>query len=118
MTNWPGDQRRGLRDKPGHARQNEQLAYVYDHAGNLAYRTNNLIGLPLVQNFQVNADNELTAQTNGGKLTVVGTTTSQATNVTVKGINQATLYGDASFSAGQMPLLTSYTAVARDSYGR
>ncbi len=102
----------------GTPRQNEQLAYVYDHAGNLTYRTNNIVGLPLVQNFQVNADNELTSQTNGGKLTVVGTTTSTASSVKVNTTNTATLYGDATFSAGGMPLLTSYTAVAQDSYNR
>jgi RHS repeat-associated protein len=37
----------------------------------------------LIQNFQVNSLNELTANTNDGTLTVMGTTTSRATNVTV-----------------------------------
>ena len=48
-------------------------------AGNLAYRTNNA----LVEKFQVSSVNELTTGTNGGRLTVMGTTSSQATNVTV-----------------------------------
>ena len=61
--------------------------------------------------------NELTANTNGGTLTVVGTTTSQATNVTVNGTNAAH-YGDATFAAPNMPLTTNYTAIASDSYGR
>jgi RHS repeat-associated protein len=92
---------------------NEQLAYGFDRAGNLNYRTNNA----LIQNFAVNSDNELTMATNGGTLTVVGTTTSQATNVTVNGTN-ALRYGDATFAATNMPLTTTYTAVASDSYGR
>jgi hypothetical protein len=51
---------------------NEQLAYGFDPAGNLNHRTNNA----LIQSFAVNSDNELTTATNGGTLTVVGTTTS------------------------------------------
>lgn len=60
---------------------------------------------------------ELTTGTNGGRLTVVGTTTSIATNVTVNGTN-ALLYGDATFAATNMPLTTTYTAIAKDGYGR
>ena len=51
-------------------RLNEQLGYAYDRAGNLTYRTNNA----LIENFRVNTVNELTNSTNGGTLTVVGTT--------------------------------------------
>jgi hypothetical protein len=68
-------------------------------------------------NFAVNSDNELTANTNGGKLTVMGTTTSVATNVTVNSSNAAP-YGDATFAATNMPLTTNYTAIAADKYGR
>ena len=92
---------------------NEQLRYAYDAAGNLNYRTNNT----LVENFAVNSVNELTTGTNGGRLTVMGTTSSQATNVTVNGTN-ALLYGDATFASTNMPLTTSYTAIAKDVYGR
>jgi len=95
-------------------RLNEQLRYVFDPAGNLMYRTNNT----LIANFAVNSDNELTANTNGGKLTVVGTTTSKATNVTVNSTNTAQRYGDATFAATNFPFLSSYTAVASDSLGR
>jgi RHS repeat-associated protein len=94
-------------------RMNEQLHYAFDPAGNLNYRTNNT----LIENFQVNSLNELTENTNGGRLTVLGTTTSQATNVTVNGTN-ALRYGDATFAATNMPLTTTYTATASDSYGR
>jgi RHS repeat-associated protein len=97
----------------GAARLNEQLHYVFDPAGNLNYRTNNA----LVENFQVNALNELTANTNGGTLTVMGTTTSQATNVTVNS-TAAAHYGDTTFAAAGLPLTTTYTATASDSYGR
>jgi RHS repeat-associated protein len=98
----------------GAARVNEQLHYGLDPAGNLNYRTNNTP----VENFQVNSLNELTANTNGGKLTVMGTATSQnSTTVTVNGTN-ALVYGDAAFAATNMPLTTTYTAIAADSYGR
>lgn len=71
----------------------------------------------LVENFQVNSVNELTTGTNGGRLTVMGTTSSQATNVTVNGTN-ALLYGDATFASTNMPLTSTYTAIAKDAYGR
>jgi YD repeat-containing protein len=59
-------------------RLQEQQGYAYDAAGNLNQRTNNV----LVQNFGVNNLNELSTVTRGGTLTVAGTTTSPATNVT------------------------------------
>jgi RHS repeat-associated protein len=72
----------------------------------------------MIENFQVNSLNELTQNTNGGRLTVMGTTTtSKATNVTVNGTN-ALIYGDATFAATNMPLMTTYTASASDIYGR
>lgn len=98
---------------PAATRLNEQLHYGYDAAGNLMHRTNNA----LVQSFAVNSNNELTANTNGGTLTVVGTTTSTATNVTVNGYS-ASRYGDATFASTNLPLTTTYTAIASDSYGR
>jgi len=96
-------------------RLNEQLHFGFDAAGNLNYRTNNT----LIENFQVNSLNELTVNTNGGRLTVIGTTTSSigTNNVTVNGTNAAH-YGDATFAATNMPLTTTYTAIASDSLGR
>jgi RHS repeat-associated protein len=94
-------------------RLNEQLHYGYDPAGNLAYRTNNA----LVENFQVNSLNELTLNTNGGSLTVVGTTTSTNAGVTVNS-TAASSYGDGTFAAAGLSLTTNYTAVAHDNYGR
>jgi RHS repeat-associated protein len=91
---------------------NEQLHYGFDPAGNLVYRTNNA----LVQNFRVNALNELTANTNGGTLTVMGATSSDAT-VTVNGAS-AVAYNDNTFAAANMPFATNYTAVAENSSGQ
>jgi hypothetical protein len=64
--------------------------------------------------------NELTAVTRSGTLTVAGTTTSQATNVTVNTL-LATLYGDFTFAKDGFTLVdgnNTFTAVAQDSYGR
>jgi RHS repeat-associated protein len=97
-------------------RWQEQLGYAYDAAGNLNYRTNNgLLGA-----FSVNNLNELTTVTNGGRLTVAGTTTTPATSVTVNTSN-AVLYADATFASTNQPWTNgnnSYTAVGQDSYGR
>jgi YD repeat-containing protein len=86
----------------GASRLNEQLHYAFDPAGNLAYRTNN----SLVANFRVNSVNELTTNTNGGTLTVMGTTTSPATSVSVNGI-AASMYGDSTFAATGLACLAS-----------
>ena len=66
---------------------NEQFRYAYDAAGNLALRTNDFAAAqPLVQTFSIgNALNQLTSVTRSGKLTVAGTTTTNATSVTVNG---------------------------------
>ena len=90
--------RHGLREASGTTRgkesggttnrRHEQLGYAYDAAGNLHFRTNNA----LTQTFNVNDLNELTTGTRSGTLTVAGTTTSAATNVTVKGsVNEIVL---------------------------
>jgi RHS repeat-associated protein len=88
------------------SRFNEQFGYAYDKAGNLAFNVNNL--------------NELTTETNKGTLTVAGTTTSPATDVTVNGAN-AILYSDSTFAKAGFTLtngLNSFTALAHDTYGR
>jgi|GEM_PF-1240982 len=85
-------------------------------AGNLNFRTNNA----LVQAFGVNSLNELTALTRSGTLTVEGTATSVATNVTVNTL-PATLYADGAFARTNLVLVngaTNYTAIAKDLYGR
>ncbi len=93
-----------------------QMGYTYDAAGNLNWRTNNAF----VQTFGVNSLNELTRVTRSGTLTVAGTTTSAATNVTVNALT-ATRYTDATFAREGFPLVdatTNFTAIAQDSYGR
>jgi RHS repeat-associated protein len=98
-------------------RLHEQFGYAYDKAGNLSYRTNNA----LVESFSVNTLNELTqAGVVDGTLTVAGTITSSATNVTVNNSN-AVLYLDQTFARANHPLsdgTNTFTAVAQDSLGR
>ena len=97
-------------------RWQEQFGYAYDAAGNLNFRTNNA----LVQTFNVNSLNELTTTTNAGRLTVAGTTTSPATNVTVNTLN-AVLYADVTFAATNFTIANgnnTFTAIAKDVYGR
>jgi len=94
----------------------EQLRYVYDSAGNLSYSTNN----QFVQTFNVNELNQLTNVTRAGTLTVVGTTTSAATNVTVNTSNSL-LYADNTFASTNHSLTdgtNTFIAVAKDNLGR
>jgi RHS repeat-associated protein len=129
MTNTSGDYRNYAYDSIGQLqtakgyeansssnRWHEQLGYSYDFAGNLNYRTNNA----LVQTFNVNNLNELTTGTRSGTLTVAGTTTSSATNVTVNSL-ASDRYADNTFSRTNLTLVNgnnTFTAVAKDSYGR
>jgi len=97
-------------------------SYPYDQAGNLATRVfpASLL-LPRLENFGVNSLNELTNYARGaGTLAVAGTTTSPATNVTVNTTN-ASLYADSTFAALGFTLtngINTYTAIAKDAYGR
>src|SRR5437867_13161184 len=90
-------------------------------AGNLNWRTNNA----LVQQFSVNSLNELATLTNSGTLTVAGTTTSEATNVTVSGTGlssgSAELYEDNTWARAGAHFISGsnyYTATANDDLGR
>jgi hypothetical protein len=68
----------------------------------------------------VNNLNELTTVTNAGALTVAGTTTSPVTNVTVNTSN-AVSYADSTFASTNQPWVNgnnTYTAIAKDAYGR
>ncbi len=102
----------------GAVRAQVRVDYMYDPAGNLNWRTNNA----LVQSFLSNPANELTKnyRTSASTLTVAGTTTSVATNVTVNG-SPASLYNDYTFALGGFSLVNGtnpFTAIAQDSYGR
>jgi len=104
------------KESGGSSRSHEQFGYVYDAAGNLNYRTNNA----LIQTFGVNSLNELSTVTRSGTLTVAGTTTSTATNVTVNSLT-ATLYNDQTFAKDSFTVTNGnnkYVAIAQDSYNR
>ncbi|HXC34729.1 MAG TPA: hypothetical protein VNV43_02580, partial [Candidatus Acidoferrales bacterium] len=99
----------------GTSRLQEQKGYAYDTAGNLNFRTNNA----LIQSFALNDSNELSSAGWAGTLTVAGTTTIPATNVTVNGLS-ASRYADGTFALGgftpgygEVP----YTAIAQDASG-
>jgi RHS repeat-associated protein len=95
---------------------NEQLGYAYDRAWNVNYRTNGA----LVQTFNLDALNQLTTLTRSGALTVVGTTTSGATNVIVNG-STAIRYVDNTFARTNVTLTdgtNTFTAIAQDSSAR
>src|ERR1051326_7995528 len=102
-------------------RLNERFSYTYDKAGNLS----NLVQNALTSFFKVNNLNELTTETNSGSLTVAGTTTSAATNVTVSGTGlssgSAWIYSDFTWArqgANFVSGANTYTATATDAYGR
>jgi RHS repeat-associated protein len=100
----------------GAARLHEKFGYLYDAAGTLSKRTNNA----LIQTLGVNSLNQLTTGTRSGTLTVAGTTTSAATNVTVNS-QTATRYGDNTFAREGFALSdgnNAFTAVAADNLGR
>jgi YD repeat-containing protein len=65
---WQLQSATGLDPNGSTTRQNEQLGYAYDAAGNLNYRTNNA----LLQAFGVNSLNELATNWRSGTLTVAG----------------------------------------------
>ena len=80
------------------------------------YRTNNA----LVQTFTNNSLNELTAIGRSGTLTVAGTTTSTATNVTVNS-SAASRYNDSTFALAGFTVTNgnnTFTAIAQDGYNR
>ncbi len=94
------------------------MGYAHDAAGNLNWRTNN----SLVQDFLCNPANELTNghRISGSTLTVAGTTTSAATNVTVNN-GPADLYKDYTFALGGFSVVNganNFSAIASDSYSR
>jgi RHS repeat-associated protein len=100
----------------GATRWHEQFGYAYDPAGNLNYRTNNA----LLETFGANSLNELSTLSRTGALTVAGTTTSPATNVTVNSLG-ASLYADSTFARTNLSVASgnnTFTAIASDSYGR
>jgi RHS repeat-associated protein len=106
----------------GTSRPHERFYYGYDAAGNLSNRVQNV----LTNVFNVDSLNQLTsAVRTNSSLTVAGTTTSTATNVTVADNGNSPVaalrYGDATFARTNVTLLNgtnTFTALAADSLGR
>jgi len=94
----------------------QRIRYAYDAAGNLIRRTNNLFE----QWFNINSLDQITSINRSNTLTVVGTTSSGATNVTVNTSN-AVRYADNTFASTNHSLsngTNTFTAIAKDSLGR
>ena len=103
------------KESSGILRQNEQLAYAFDAAGNLRVRTNG----SLVQTFTVNSLNQLSNVTRTGTFTVTGATPAPATSVTVNGVSAQT-YGDFAFAGTNNTLANgnnTFTIIAQNVYG-
>ena len=111
LTGWTGREA----NNTGALRQNEQLGYAYDAAGNLHYRTNGA----MVQTFTVNSLNQIGNVARAGTFTLTGATPAPATSVTVNGASAQT-YGDFTF-AGTNNSLTNgdntFTTIAQNAYG-
>ena len=108
LTNAAGRELSG-----GALRVQEQWANTYDKAGNLAQRVKN----QLTETFVADANDQLTSVSSTGTLTVGGTATPAATQVTVNG-QTAALYADKTFAVPNVPLsATALTAVANDGQG-
>lgn len=93
----------------------QRIAYGYDAAGNLNYRTNDLA----VRQFIDDKINQLTNVALLSPLTVSGVTTTNATNVTVNGIT-ATLNVDGTYAA-TVPIgggTNAVTAIGFERFGR
>lgn len=109
LTQWSAKETNGL------SRFNEQLAFGFDAADNLHFRTNGALS----QTFTVDGANELTNVSRAGAFTFSGATPAPATNITVNGqIAQA--YGDFTFAATNLSLANgnnNFTSIARNVYG-
>ena len=109
LTSWTAQETNSV------VRQNERLAWAYDAAGNLNLRTNGA----LVQNFVVDAVNELTNITRTGAFTLAGATPAPTTNVLVNGL-AAQIYSDFTFARTNLTLANgnnSFTNIAQNLYG-
>jgi RHS repeat-associated protein len=106
LMTWSG------RETNGTLRQNEQLAYGYDAAGNLHVRNNGL----LAQTFTVDTLNQLSNVTRTGTFTVTGATPAPAASVTVNTVSAQT-YSDFTFASTNTTLgngNNTFTIIARN----
>jgi hypothetical protein len=107
LATWSG------RETNGTLRQNEQLGYAFDAAGNLQYRTSGA----MVQTFTVNTLNQISNVTRTGTFTVTGATPAPASGVTVNATNTAQIYGDFTFAGTNNSLVNgnnTFTIIARN----
>ena len=91
--------------------------YGYDAAGNLAWRTNDLV---TVRAYAPDRLNQLTNFGLAGTITVSGTTTTNATNVTVNGVTATLNTNDGSYTAS-VPGghgTNTLTAIGSELFGR
>ncbi|HTV42180.1 MAG TPA: RHS repeat-associated core domain-containing protein [Candidatus Sulfotelmatobacter sp.] len=99
----------------GLARFNEQLAFGFDAADNLHFRTNDALS----QTFTVDGANELTNVSRAGAFTLSGAMPAPATSITVNG-QAAQSYGDFTFAATNLSLTNganTFTIAATNVYG-
>ncbi len=87
-------------------RKNENLSYVYDASGNLAFRTNNT----LLQSFRSDALNELTNVLRSANLTISGSVTGAVTTVSINS-QLAELYSDGTFATPSGIVVTNPSSV-------
>jgi RHS repeat-associated protein len=109
LTSWRAS------ESSGTPRQHEQLAWVYDSAGNLRFRTNNAF----VQSFITDPANQLTNVSRSGNFTAAGSLSAPTTNVTVNS-QTADRYSDLTFARTNLTLSagpTTFTNTARNAYG-
>jgi RHS repeat-associated protein len=90
------------REPGGALRRNENFAYAYDAAGNLATRLN----ATLTQTFSVDNANQLTSASRSGTLTAAGTANTLAQSVSVNSVG-ADLYTDKTFATTNGLTLTN-----------
>ena len=90
--------------------------FGYDAAGNLAFRTNDLTS---VRAYATDRLNQLTNFGLAGTITVSGTTTTNATNVTVNGVTATLNTNDGSYTASVPVSGTNrLTAIGHELFGR
>ena len=101
LSSWTG------KESSGANRQNEQLGYGFDSAGNLSSRTNGA----MIQTFTVNSLNQISNTTRSGAFTVTGATPAPAASVTVNGAAAQT-NGDFTFASSNNSLANGTNTVS------
>lgn len=109
LTGWFAKETNGI------SRFNEQLAFGFDSADNLHFRTNGLLS----QTFTIDDANELTNVSRVGAFTMSGAMPAPAVSIAVNG-EAAQSYGDFTFAATNLSLANganTFAIVATNVYG-